>query len=149
MSYCRWSECDVYAYDSCEGGVRFWVAGDDSFNRLCGTHNEAYQYAKRLRDEHGFDVPLHAIDELREDAIDEAKGYFGPDSAVAELISKNAKLLELVDGLRYCANESHGHGRCSVRFVDGYVTYCPLYDVDSDTARCEALLRELGVEVDA
>lgn len=62
--------------------------------------------------------------------------------------AENAKLRELVDGLRYCANESHGHGRCSVRFVDGYVTYCPLYDVDSDTARCEALLRELGIEVD-
>ena len=66
----------------------------------------------------------------------------------AKLRDENTKLRELVDGLRYCANESHGHGRCSVRFVDEYVTYCPLYDVDSDTARCEALLRELGIGVD-
>ena len=69
------------------------------------------------------------------------------DADIAKYDAENAKLRELVDGLRYCANESHGHGRCSVRFVDGCVTYCPLYDVDSDTARCEALLRELGVEV--
>lgn len=69
MSYCLWSECDVYAYDSCEGGVRFYVAGDDSLNRLCGTYNEAYQYAKELRDKHGLDVPSYAIDALREDAI--------------------------------------------------------------------------------
>lgn len=59
-----------------------------------------------------------------------------------------SKLRELVDGLRYCANESHGHGRCNVRFIDGYVTCCPLYDVNSGTARCEILLRELGIEVD-
>lgn len=64
---------------------------------------------------------------------------------IAQLKAENAKLRELVDGLRYCANESHGHGRCSVRFVDGYATHCPLYDVDSDMARCEALARELGV----
>ena len=97
MSYCRWSECDVYAYDSCEGGVRFYVAGDDSLNRLCGTYNEAYQYAKELRDKHGLDVPSYAIDALREDAIDEAKRYFGSDSAVAERISENAKLREEVE----------------------------------------------------
>lgn len=94
MSYCRWSECDVYAYDSCEGGVRFWVAGDDSFNRLCGTYNEAYQYAKELRDKHGFDVPSHAIDALREDAIEEAKQHLGPDSAVADMLADIAKLRE-------------------------------------------------------
>ena len=62
--------------------------------------------------------------------------------------AENAKLRELVDGLRYCANESHGHGRCSVRFVDGYATHCPLYDEDSCTAKCEALMRELRIEVD-
>ena len=65
-----------------------------------------------------------------------------------QLKAENAKLHELVDGLRYCANESHGHGRCSVRFVDGYATHCPLYDVDSGTAKCEALMRELRIEVD-
>ena len=104
MSYCRWSECDVYAYDSCEGGVRFWVAGNDSLNRLCGTYNEAYQYAKKLRDKHGLDVPDHAIDELREDAIDEAKQYLGPESAVADMLDENAKLrdeLEMVGTAAY------------------------------------------------
>lgn len=97
MSYCRWSECDVYAYDSCEGGVRFWVAGNDSFNRLCGTYNEAYQYAKELRDKHGFDVPSHAIDALREDAIEEAKQHLGPDSAVADMLADIAKLREQLE----------------------------------------------------
>ena len=96
MSYCRWSEGDVYAYESCEGGVRFWVAGDDIFNRLCDTYNEAYQYAKELRDKHGFDVPSHAIEALRKDAIDEAKRYQGPDSAVADMLSENAELRKLV-----------------------------------------------------
>lgn len=94
MSYCRWSECDVYAYDSCEGGVRFYVAGDNGFDRLCRTYNDAYQYAKELRDEHGFDVPLHAIDALREDAIEEAKQHLGPDSAIAEMLADIAKLRE-------------------------------------------------------
>ena len=65
-----------------------------------------------------------------------------------QLKAENAKLRKLVDGLRYCANESHGYERCNICFVDGYVTCCPLYDVDSDTARCEALLQELGIEVD-
>lgn len=102
MSYCRWSECDVYAYDSCEGGVQFYVAGSDSLNRLCGTYSEAYQYAKELRDKHGLDVPSYAIDALREDAIDEAKRHFGPDSAVAELISENAKMRELVEDMLSC-----------------------------------------------
>jgi hypothetical protein len=68
------------------------------------------------------------------------------EDKLVQLENENDKLRKLVDGLRYCANESHGHGRCSVRFVDGYVTYCPLYDVNSDTARCEVLLRELGME---
>ena len=106
MSYCRWSECDVYAYASCEGGVRFWVAGDDSFNRLCGTYNEAYQYAKELRDKHGFDVPSHAIEALREDAIDEAARYQGPDSAVADMLADNAKLREIIADLEELLPES-------------------------------------------
>lgn len=135
MSYCRWSECDVYAYDSCEGGVRFWVAGNDSLNRLCGTYNEAYQYAKRLRDEHGFDVPSHAIDALREDAIDEAKRYFGPDSAVAERMSENAKLREL----------------CARMFKDFVSCDCELRARAGRTfmafTRYALELQELGIEV--
>lgn len=80
-------------------------------------------------------------------AIDKTRVFDSLDASRREymqLQEENAKLRELVDGLRYCANESHG--RCSVRFIDYSVTCCPLYDVDSGTARCEALLRELGIE---
>lgn len=67
MSYCRFtSDSDVYAYE-CEGGVQFWVAGDASLDCLCGTFAEAYQYALRLREEHGVKVPDYAIDELMAD----------------------------------------------------------------------------------
>ena len=139
MSYCRWSECDVYAYDSCEGGIRFWVAGNDSLNRLCKTYNEAYQYAKRLRDEHGFDVPSHAIDELRKDAIDEAKGYLGPDSAVAEMLSRNAKLGKLAAKMARAlgVKEKWCNGHC-MREFECHMQNCPI----------ESALQELGIEVD-
>ena len=70
MSYCRFLEGDVYAYE-CAGGVQFWVAGNRELDRLCNTFAEAYQYAKSLRDEHGLDVPSHAIEALRADAVDE------------------------------------------------------------------------------
>lgn len=98
MSYCRFIECDVYAYDSCEGGVQFYVArsvGED-LDRLCPTYNEAYQYAKTLRDKHGADIPDHAIDALRADALEEAERISGPGSAVAELRDENARLRELM-----------------------------------------------------
>lgn len=90
MSYCRFSEGDVYAY-ACEGGVQFWVAGE-KLDRLCNTYNSAYQYAKYLRDECGLDVPSHAIEALRADAIDESN--HGDGSVVAEIVSENAKLRE-------------------------------------------------------
>ena len=99
MSYCRFIECDVYAYDSVEGGVQFYVArgvGDD-LDRLCPTYNEAYQYAKTLRDKHGVDIPDHAIYALRADALEEAERIGGSGSAVAELRDENAKLRELLD----------------------------------------------------
>ena len=62
--------------------------------------------------------------------------------------AENAKLRELVDGLRYCANESHG--RCAVRAIgsDLYASCCPLYDTSSGTDRCESLMRELEIKVD-
>ncbi len=41
-------------------------------------------------------MPSYAIDALREDAIDETKQCFGSGSAVAELISENTKLRELL-----------------------------------------------------
>ena len=99
MSYCRFSECDVYAYDS-EGGVQFYVArsvGED-LDRLCPTYNEAYQYAKTLRDKHGADIPDHAIYALRAEALEEAERISGPKSAVAELCDENARLRDLMYG---------------------------------------------------
>ena len=140
MSYCRWSECDVYAYDSCEGGVRFWVAGNDDLNRICCTYNEAYQYAKELRDKHGIDVPSRAIDALREDAIDEAKQYFGPDSAVADMQAENAKLREravaMLSELRGVVSEGDYDSPSGRYFL-----------LRRDVAAYEDALRELGIEV--
>lgn len=97
MSYCRWSDGDVYAYDSVEGGVQFYVSHEKSehLNRLCRTYNEAYQYIKSLRDEHGLDVPDYAIEALKADAIEEARTITGPDGVITELINENAKLREL------------------------------------------------------
>ena len=94
MSYCRFSNGDVYAYE-CDGGVQFWVTGDcKDLDRLCNTFNEAYQYAKALRDEHGLKVPSYAIEALRADAIEEIERFSGPNSAVAELVAENARLRE-------------------------------------------------------
>ena len=79
MSYCRWSDSDVYAYE-CVGGVQFWVASDDSLNRLCNTFIEAYQYAKELY-ERGIDIPDYAIEALREDATNEwREGVLGVEA---------------------------------------------------------------------
>ena len=94
MSYCRFTkDSDVYAYE-CVGGVQFWVAGkaNKGLAHLCNTYNEAYQYAKSLRDEHGLDVPDYAIEALRSDALEEVKRFSGPNSAVSELQAVNAKL---------------------------------------------------------
>ena len=112
MSYCRFTDdSDVYAY-WCDGGVKFWVAGRDNkgLDRLCNTFNEAYQYAKSLRDEHGLDVPDSAIDALKADALDEAKRMCGPKSAVAELQAENAKLRELLQGVAICASGKYCYG---------------------------------------
>ena len=104
MSYCRWSECDVYAYDSCEGGVQFYVAGNKSLDRLCSTYNEAYQYAKELHDVHKLDVPRHALYALMEDAVEEAKRFTGPNSAISELTAENANLREALKALMMGTN---------------------------------------------
>lgn len=98
MSYCRFAEGDVYAY-VCDGGVQFYVSdGKRELDRLCNTFNEAYQYARVLRDTHGLDVPSHAIEALKADALEEAARICGPDSAVAELEAENDKLrVELTD----------------------------------------------------
>lgn len=64
------------------------------------------------------------------------------------MAGENAKLRELVDGLRYCAHEAHG--MCARVPVGGERPFmcCPLYDFDGKEYRCEKLMRELGMEVD-
>lgn len=104
MSYCRFLEGDVYAYDSCEGGVQFYVHSDteDGLDRLCRTYTEAYEYAKELRDEHGVKVPDFAIEAMREDAIEEAERFAGLlDRAIEDLKAENAKLKEQVQEAEY------------------------------------------------
>lgn len=141
MSYCRFSEGDVYAY-ACEGGVQFWVAGKN-LDRLCNTYDSAYQYAKYLCDECGLDVPSHAIDALRADALDELN--HGDESAVAELVSENAKLRELVRDM-FEEIEAGGfdpmverHGKSTVYYEED-----PSWRVG-----IRERMRELGIEVDA
>lgn len=102
MSYCRFTDGDVYAYET-EGGVQFWVSsGNETLDRLCNTFDEAYRYIKKLRDVHGLDVPTYAIEELKEDALEEAKRTSG---IIGELQAENAKLRELVRSMwvhSYC-----------------------------------------------
>ena len=95
MSYCRFTEGDVYAY-ACDGGVQFIVAGSvgEGLHRLCPTYSEAYQYAKTLRDKYGADIPDHAIRALRAEALEEAERISGTGSDVAELRGENARLRE-------------------------------------------------------
>lgn len=71
----------------------------------------------------------------------------GLKAATDELRAENAKLRELVNGLRYCANEAYG--MCARVPVGGKqpFTCCPLYDFDAREYRCEKLMRELGIEV--
>lgn len=97
MSYCRFSEGDVYAYDS-EGGVQFYIADNRrDLDRLCRTYNEAYQYMKTLRDQYELDVSDHAIDALKADATEEAERIGGLNSVISDLLDENAKLRELLD----------------------------------------------------
>lgn len=106
MSYCRFVEGDVYAY-VCDGGVQFYASdGKVRLDRLCNTFSEAYQYAKALRDIYGLNVPSHAIEALKADALEEAARICGPDSAVSELETENAKLRELSVTMLKCI-EAH------------------------------------------
>ena len=145
MSYCRLSDGDVYAYDSVEGGVRFYVSRKKSehLDRLCPTYNEAYQYMKSLRDEHGLDVPDYAIEALRADAIEEANHICGPDGAVADLCKENKTLRKLVDGWDFCS-------KTKKPTFDECVG-CPLFEQSPHGYRCtrSESMRKLGIEVDA
>lgn len=130
MSYCRFTEGDVYAYE-CDFGVQFVViGGKENLDRLCRTFNEAYQYAKVLRDTHGLDVPDHAIEALKADALEEAARTCGPDSAVAELKAENAKLRGLVRAAWKCIHTGVSCYDC--RLVAGGCTL-------------QSAMRELGV----
>lgn len=163
MSYCRLTDSDAYIYDS-DCGVQFYVAGEfgRDLDRLCRTYNEAYQYAKTLRDEHGLDVPDYAIEALRSDALEEVEGACGPNGVVAELRAENTKLRELARKLyggymggHYmisCNGCEHAYEDCG-----GHVPLDPDYCVFSFSdryvgcwrqKRLEAEMRELGVEVD-
>lgn len=143
MSYCRFSEGDVYAYE-CAEGVQFYVPHDKrELDRTCSTFNEAYQYAKRLRDVHGLDVPSHAIETLKADAIEDAISRFGPDSAVAELKDENAGLRELVKDMWPFIEDQCPRECCLFEECDA-----------SSDRECHieehmaARMRELGIEVD-
>lgn len=76
MSYCRFSDGDVYAYESCYGGIQFYVNADKDKpleDHVCKTYSEAYQYIKYLSEKRGLNVPTYAIEALREDAMKEVK----------------------------------------------------------------------------
>lgn len=132
MSYCRFTEGDVYAY-VCDGGVQFYVSdGRRKLDRLCNTFSEAYQYARALRDIYELDVPSYAIEELKADALEEAARICGSGSAVAELEAENTKLRELVRDWYELA-------------VGGADS---ITDWNHAQADLEQRMRELGVEVD-
>lgn len=140
MSYCLWSEGDVYAYDSVEG-VRFYVSckKGEHLDRLFRYYAEAYQYAKLLRDVHELNVPDHAIEELRADAVEEAKTITGPNSVITELIDEIAKLRKLVDGWDFCS-------KTKKPTFDECVG-CPLFEQSPHGYRCtrSELMRKVGV----
>lgn len=81
MSYCRWSDGDVYAYD-CAEGVQFWIAGHSELDRLCATHTKAYDYAIELRNVHGVQIPDYAVEALRFEADAEVKSGHSIDEGV-------------------------------------------------------------------
>ena len=122
--YCRFVDGDVYACP-CDGGVQFWVT-DEALNRLCKSCVEAYQYAKDLRDVHGIIVPDHAIEELREDVIDEvnevlrmAENAIGihpqaevrPQSDEEALRRQNRNLKDENERLRSCLSDDAENAR--------------------------------------
>ena len=138
MSYCRFSEGDVNAYE-CDGGVQFWVAGE-KLDRLCNTYGSAYQYAKYLRGK-GFDVPSHAIEALRADALEEAN--HGDGSVVAELVSENAKLRKLAQRSYYIVmSERAALDTQGINPDDGvYMTA-----LDKEIDKMKETMLELGIE---
>lgn len=145
MSYCRFMDGDVYAYET-EGGVQFWVSGDNkALDRLCNTFNEAYRYIKELRDVHGLDVPSYAIEALKEDALEEAKRISGASGVIGELQAENAKLRELAAGVGHLLF-SLDVDYCAACPRDSINHPCPVYAVNGGECLYKADLRELGIE---
>lgn len=147
MSYCRFTESsDVYAYE-CDEGVQFWVAGkaDKGLDRLCGTFNEAYQYAKVLRDKYGLNVPDTAIEELRADAVEEIGRMNG---IVRELYDENAKLREQIhylkkgDILHVLTDQELADQQKHEREVQASITA-----LDDENAKMRELVKDMHADV--
>ena len=93
MSYCRFGDADVYAYE-CRDGIQFYTIREE-LDSLCKTHLEAYLYAKELRDDHGLNVPDYAIDSMLCDALEDAMKSI----VVIGRHTENDNLRELVQDL--------------------------------------------------
>ncbi len=96
MALCRWSECDLYIYESREGimchvaarryadgnAVRVNVdddpvlvpigLGHDGEMKVFYDYSDLLEYAQMLK-EAGYDVPDWVIEHIREEAADEAE----------------------------------------------------------------------------
>ena len=77
MSYCRFSDCDVYVYDDVAGGITIMTHADGDYREE--TRSAAIAQLKRLRDM-GLDVPDDAIDEIKANLDDygETEGIEAP-----------------------------------------------------------------------
>lgn len=64
MSYCRFSECDVYVYDDSAGGITIMTIRDEIYTAK--TRTEAVDKLIELK-QSGLDVPEEVIAEIQED----------------------------------------------------------------------------------
>lgn len=73
MSYCRFSDCDVYVYDDSEGGITIMTIRDEIYRAK--TRTEAVDKLIELKHA-GLDVLPEVIKQLQEDrtAIGETAG---------------------------------------------------------------------------
>lgn len=99
------------------------------------------------RDLSGYHGQLKAHDDLRRHCDNQRERIVQLERLHAEAKAENAKLRELVRGLKYCAHEAYG--MCARVPVGGErpFTCCPLYDFDAKKYRCEELMLELEIEV--
>jgi len=73
MSYCRFSDCDVYVYDDSEGGITIMTIRDEIYRAK--TRTEAVDKLIELKHA-GLDILPEVIEQLQEDrtAIGETAG---------------------------------------------------------------------------